>query len=218
VSVCPRRELVIGAATYGAYLLVRRLVWNDRGRARARRNGGRLLALERRLGLDVEARLQQRLLVRRRLVHGLNVGYAAFNVTVTVCWLVRLLRRRDPAYVPLRRACLLAYLGAQPVFLAFPTAPPRSLPGGVDTLSAVSRLDLEHPLLLRLYNPIAALPSLHCAFAAITGASLAERGAGPLALAYPPAVAFVVVATGNHYVLDTVAGAALGLAARRLAA
>jgi membrane-associated phospholipid phosphatase len=113
---------------------------------------------------------------------------------------------------------LLAYLGAQPVFLAFPTAPPRSLPGGVDTLSAVSRLDLEHPLLLRLYNPIAALPSLHCAFAAITGASLAERGAGPLALAYPPAVAFVVVATGNHYVLDTVAGAALGLAARRLAA
>ena len=37
-----------------------------------------------------------------------------------------------------------------------------------------------------------------------------------LAPAYPPAVAFVIFATANHYVLDAVAGAALGLAGLRL--
>jgi hypothetical protein len=37
------------------------------------------------------------------------------------------------------------------------------------------------------------------------------------ALAYAPLVAAVVAGTGNHYVLDAVGGAALGLAARGLA-
>jgi hypothetical protein len=36
------------------------------------------------------------------------------------------------------------------------------------------------------------------------------------AAAYPPAVAFTIFATANHYVLDAVAGAALAAAALRL--
>jgi hypothetical protein len=36
------------------------------------------------------------------------------------------------------------------------------------------------------------------------------------AAAYPPAVAFTIFATGNHYVLDAVAGTALGAAAVRV--
>ena len=38
-----------------------------------------------------------------------------------------------------------------------------------------------------------------------------------LAPAYPPAVAFVIFATANHYVLDAVAGAAVAGLALRLA-
>jgi membrane-associated phospholipid phosphatase len=86
-------------------------------------------------------------------------------------------------------------------------------------MSEVSGFDLEHPVLVRLYNPVAAMPSLHVAFAVLTGAAIAERAESRVvksaAYAYPPLVAFIVAATGNHYVLDTVAGAALGLAARR---
>ena len=114
---------------------------------------------------------------------------------------------------------MLAHVAAEPVFLLFPTAPPRVLDGFVDTLSEVSGVDIEHPFLVRFYNPIAAMPSLHVAFAVLTGAAIAERTESALvkgaAYAYAPLVALVVAGTGNHYVADAVAGAALGAAARK---
>jgi len=214
-----RREVTLGLFVYGLYLLVRALVLRGDGRLRARRNAEKIVALQKRLGLDVEPALQRAVLRFPRTVHGLNVGYAAFNVTLTVGWLLFLYRRRDPEYHRLRRACQGAYVVAQPVFLLFPTEPPRALEGFVDTMSEVSGFDLEHPVLVRLYNPVAAMPSLHVAFAVLTGAAIAGRTESRVvrtaAHAYPPLVAFVVTATGNHYVLDVVAGAALGLGAKR---
>ena len=216
-----RREIALGLGVYGLYLLVGRVVLRRRGRERARVNAERIVACEERLGVHVEPAVQRALLRYPRLVHGLNVGYGLFNVTLTVGWLVLLFRRRDPGYHRFRRACLLAHVGAQPVFLLLPTAPPRVLDGFVDTLSEVSGLDLEHPFLLRFYNPVAAMPSLHVAFAVISGAEIAGRSESLLvrsaARSYAPLVATVVAGTGNHYVLDAVAGAALGRAARALA-
>jgi len=216
-----KRELTFGLLVYGLYLLVRKLVLARNGRARARRNAERLVDVERRLALDVEPAVQRALLRFPRVVYGLNLGYAVFNVGLTLGWLVLLYRRRDPGYRTLRRACVLAHVGAQPVFLLFPTAPPRALDGFVDTLSEVSGVDLEHPRLVRLYNPVAAMPSLHIAFAVVTGAAIAERSesrvAKSAAYTYPALVSLVVAGTGNHYVLDAVAGAALGAVARRAA-
>lgn len=213
------REVTLGLVVYGVYLLVRRIVLRRDGRTRARRNAERIVAVEERLGLAVEPVLQRAVLRFPRVVHGLNVGYGLFNVGLSVGWLVVLYRRRDPAYHRVRRACLLAHLGAQPVFLLFPAEPPRALDGFVDTLSEVSGLDLEHPFLVRFYNPVAAMPSLHVAFAVLTGAAIAERveslPAKAAAYAYPGLVTAVVASTGNHYVLDAAAGAALGVAARR---
>ena len=129
---------------------------------------------------------QQRVQLAAGLVHGLNLGYGLFNVTLTVGWLVVLYRRRDEGYHRFRGACLVTHLGAQPAF----------------------------------YNPVAAMPSLHVAFAVVTGGEIAERSGSVVvrtaARAYAPLVATVVAGTGNHYVLDAVAGAALGAAARRL--
>ena len=215
-----RREVALGLGAYALYLLVARLVLRRDGRALARRNAERIVAVERRTGLGVEPAVQRVLLRYPRLVHGLNVGYGLFNVTLTVGWLALLYRRRDGGYHRFRRTCLLAHVGAQPVFLLMPTAPPRVLDGFVDTLSDVSGVDLEHPRLVRFYNPVAAMPSLHVAFAVVTGAEIAARSDSLLvksvAHAYAPLVATVVAGTGNHYVLDAVAGAALGVAARRL--
>lgn len=215
-----RREVTLGLGVYALYLLVARLVLRRDGRARARRNADRVVAVEERLGIDVEPAVQRALLRYPRLVQGLNVGYGVFNVTLTVGWLVLLYRRRDARFHGFRRACLIAHVGAQPVFLLLPTAPPRVLDGYVDTLSEVSGLDLEHPRLVRFYNPVAAMPSLHVAFAVVTGSEIAGRSDSALvrsaARAYAPLVATVVAATGNHYVLDAVAGAALGALARRL--
>ncbi len=215
-----RREVAIGLGTYVAYLAARALVVSPAGRRQARRNAERILRLERRLGIAVEPAVQGLALRRPRVLRAAGAGYAVFNVGLTVGWLVTLFRRRDPDYHRLRRAAVLAHAGALPVFVLAPTAPPRTLEGFVDTLAAVSGVDLEHPLLVRLYNPIAAMPSQHLSFAVVTAGLLAERSRSPgvrlVARAYPPLVALVVVATGNHFVLDVAAGAGLGALARRL--
>jgi PAP2 superfamily len=215
-----RREAAIGLGVYATYLLVRRLVVNERGHRRAAANAERIVSLERRLGIHVEPGLQALLLPRRRLLAVLNVAYVTLNVGLTVGWLMRLFHRRDPEFHRLRRAAALATLGAQPVFLFFPVAPPRTLEHFVDTIADVSGVDLDTGLIAKLYDPIAAMPSIHVTYAVVTAAGIAETSgsaaARTLAPAYPPLVALVVFATANHYVLDAVAGATLGLVALRL--
>jgi hypothetical protein len=216
-----RREAAIGLGVYAVYLAVRHVVVNDEGRRKAAQNAERIVALERRLGIHVEPELQALLLPRRHVVAVLNVAYVTLNVGLTVGWLMRLYGRRDPEFHRLRRAAVLATLGAQPAFLLFPTAPPRTLDHFVDTIADVSGVDLDKGLVARLYDPIAAMPSIHITYAVVTAAGIAETSRSPLARAlapaYPPAVAFVIFATANHYVLDAVAGAALGLAGLRIA-
>ena len=211
------REFAIGAACLGGYYLVRRLVWNERGRSRAARNADRVVAVEERLGLRIEPSVQQAALRHRRLVDMLNVGYAVGNLVLSAGWLIVLHRRGSPAFARERRAAVAAYAGALPVFLAFPTAPPRSRDEVVDTLLDRG-IDLDHQWLVRLYNPIAAMPSHHVAFAVVTGLGMARFARNPLVrvfgAVYPAAVSLVVVATGNHYTADVIAGAALGAAAR----
>jgi hypothetical protein len=216
-----RREIAVGLGVYAAYLLVRRLVVNEEGRRRANENAERVVALERRLGIHVEPELQAILLPHRQLVAVANVAYVTLNVGLTVGWLMHLFRRRDAAFHRLRRAAVLATLGAQPAFLFFPVAPPRTLDHLVDTIADVSGLDLDRSLITHLYDPIAAMPSIHITYAVITAAGIAETSDSglvrALAPAYPPAVAFVIFTTANHYVLDAVAGAALGLVGLRVA-
>jgi hypothetical protein len=219
-----RREVAIGLGVYAVYLAVRQAVYHDRGRARAERNARRIVELERRLRIHVEPGVQRLCLDRKRLVACLNAGYVTLNVLLTVGSLMRLYRRRHPDFHRLRRAAALATLGAQPSFLLFPTAPPRTLDGFTDTIRELGGIDLDDGLVSRLYDPIAAMPSIHCAYAVVTSAALVaatdNRAVRAAAVAYPPAVAGTVVATANHYVLDAVAGsvlAALSLrAARRL--
>jgi hypothetical protein len=218
--VSARREVAIGLGAYAAYLAVRRLVWTDRGRERAAANANSIAALEARLGVDVERDVQRLFLRVPTVERALNVGYAAGNVSLSVGWLLRLYHRRDPAFRRERRAATIAFAGALPFFALVPTAPPRVLDGYVDTLGG-DGTGLDHPALVRLYNPIAAMPSHHVAFAVVTGMGLARRSQHELVrigwLAYPAAVATVVVATANHFVADVAAGATLGVIARRLA-
>lgn len=213
----PLREVALGAGAYAAYLAVRRAVLTPEGRRRARRTAGRVVAGEQALGIDIEPSVQRAALRLPRLVHVANAGYAVGNVSLSVAWLLALYHRRDPGFARERRAAVAAFVGALPVFLVLPVAPPRALDGFVDTLAARG-IDIEHPLLVRFYNPIAAMPSHHVAFAVVTGAGLAARATSRRGRAawraYPALVGLVVVATGNHYVLDVAAGAALGAVAR----
>jgi hypothetical protein len=91
----------------------------------------------------------------------------------------------------------------------------------VDTIADVSGVDLDSGVVAQLYDPLAAMPSIHVAYAVVTAAGIADASASPtlrrLAPVYPPLVAAVVFVTANHYVLDAVAGAAVGALGLRLA-
>jgi len=214
------REVAIALGTYAAALGVRRVVWSPAGRARARRNTERLIRLERRLGIAVEPALQ-RAAIPRVPLGALNAVYVGANIACTVGALAVLLRRRDPGYRPLRRGVAGTMLAAQVPFLVFPTAPPRTTDGFVDTMSAASGLELDRGGVSQLFNPIAAMPSIHMAWAVISAESLRTCSRRPAVRAaatlYPPAVATVVIVTANHLVVDVVAGGLLGWAGLRAA-
>ena len=209
---------VVFAAAWGLYNIVR--ITTEGSTSRATYHAERLLHLERNLGIAWERSAQEVVLARPHLVSFFNGIYTwAFWPTV-VASLALLYVRDRLRYLVMRDALFVSGAIGLVIFASFPVAPPRFLDGFVDTLAEVSGVDLEHPLLVRFYNPVAAMPSLHVAFAVVTGAEIAARSDSVLvksvAHAYPPLVATVVAGTANHYVLDAVAGAALGVAARRL--
>jgi hypothetical protein len=215
-----RREVAIGLGVYALYLLASRRKRGEAGRLQAAKNAERVVALERRLGIHVEPKLQEPMLRHRRLLGVLNVTYVISNAALTVGFLMRLYARRNPKFHRFRRAAVLTTLACQPIFYFFPCAPPRSLDHFVDTIADVSGIDLDSGAVAQLYDPLAAMPSIHVAYAVVTAAGVAQtsdsRLARALAPAYPPLVAAVVFVTANHYVLDAVAGAAVAGVALRL--
>ena len=69
-------------------------------------------------------------------------------------------------------------------------------------------------------NPVAAMPSVHAAFATLIAITLMTRLRSRwryVAMAYPAAMAFALVYTGEHYVLDIAAGIGYAIAVHLLA-
>jgi hypothetical protein len=151
----------------------------------------------------------------------LNVAYVTLNIVLTVGVLMRLFLRRHPAFHHARRATAIGMLAAQPVFLLLPTEPPRKQEHLVDTIEEVTGIDLDARVIVQLYNPIAAMPSVHMVFAICSSFAVLASSEVPLvralAYSYPSGVAFTVLVTANHYLLDVLAGTALALVATRLA-
>jgi len=97
------------------------------------------------------------------------------------------------------------------LYIVFPTAPPRFLPewGFTDTVSDFFGQGASHGASV-LYNPYAAMPSMHVAFAlmiGVTGVRLVKLRVGRAFWAiYPFFIAFVVIVTANHFWLDAAVG------------
>jgi hypothetical protein len=125
-----------------------------------------------------------------------------------------------------RNAVLVALAISLLGYLLYPTAPPRFVDGlGFSNAQGVTGNEAIRSSGRLLFNPYAAVPSMHVGLATIFGYSLA-RLSRPLVLkvafaCYPLLMTFVVVATGNHFWLDAAFGAltaALALAAATLLA
>ncbi len=214
-------EAALVVTLYGVYELARGLVVGNT--READRHADQLVALERSLHLFVEGRVQHAADALPGLAGLLGVSYLTLHLAVTAVVLLWLHRRRPTAFPFVRTTLLVASALALVGFLAYPAAPPRLAGIGIaDTVSS-GRVDLNHGLVSSLYNPYAAVPSMHVGYALIVATSLLRYGrrrlVRSLAAVYPAFVLLVVVATGNHFFLDAAAGAlvaALALAAASL--
>lgn len=158
------------------------------------------------------------------LALAVSFWYAAAHYLVTPLVLALLWWRRPSTYRRARTALVLATVVALACYLLLPVAPPRLVPGTVDVLAQTSSYGWwsahgPAPKGVGLStNQFAALPSMHVGWAvwvALAARALVphrHRRWAPLLWVYPATTAFVVVATGNHWVADVVAGVLVVLA------
>lgn len=205
---------------YILYTVVRFLV-KDRGPVEGIRNGYDILHLERRLGLAWEGGLQEYLLPHEWLVKAANWYYViGFLPVILVCASIAALLDFQ-TFLWWRRRFALTMLIALLGFALYPLAPPRMLPGMVDTLMVYGPQyygDVEGSSLFNAYgrlpsmvNVYAAMPSMHVAWSIIAGALLVSSFKGrwwawTLGAGHPVLMGVAVVVTANHYLLDVVVG------------
>jgi hypothetical protein len=174
-----------------------------------------LLHVEQVLHVDPEAALDHWLAGHQTLALWVSNYYDNAHFVVTLGVVGWLWWRHADQYRPLRTSLVLINVIGLLVFWRDPTAPPRLLDPGryPDVVAATHAFGSWHSgTLATAANQLAAMPSLHLAWA--TWSSLAvwrvfrEHRAAVLVWAYPLVTAVAVMATGNHFLLDAVAGVA----------
>ena len=182
-------------------------------------NGRAIVSFEQRLHLDPEHALNRWL---AGLPNGFSLAaayyYEVLHYVVTPLVLVWLYRTSRVVYSNARNSLVAMTLPSLAIFWLLPTVPPRMLSGsGLHDIVAEqhrwgwwSSGGTTSTALSGFINDSAAMPSLHVAWAAWCGLQLLRyarhRSARILGVAYPVATAFVVIATANHYLADTVVG------------
>jgi hypothetical protein len=204
-------ELSIWSVVYGLYLAVRGVSIASPDEAFANARG--VVDLERALGLYHEASFQSAL---RGVDEALSVYYLLGFAPLLVGVLVWLGISHRPRYRELRTLLLVSIGVAVVVHVTLPVAPPRLLPGlGIaDTVG----LDQNHDSLFGIpFNPYAAMPSMHVGWSLLVGLVALKASRSPVLRGFfalhPAMMAISVTATGNHYFLDSLAGALVALLA-----
>jgi membrane-associated phospholipid phosphatase len=204
------RQLLIWFGFVFAYQVARGLA--DRNPAKAFVDGWRILDFEQRVTNHVfEVTLQQFAISSGVLSKLVAWTYWNSEFTVVGLALLWVYLRRHEAFSRFRNAIIGANLVGLIGYIVLPTAPPRMFPSiGFINHHTSGVVELAG-------NPYAAMPSLLAADALIVGillASLVRRRLWKvLWLVWPLWVWFAVMATGNHFWLDVLAGIALGSAA-----
>lgn len=214
------RQLLLFYACYHAYSIVRGLA-DDPGAAQTAFDNARgIIHLEQTLSIFVEPAIQAWAMSSGLLIDGASWIYVNAQTSVTVGALVFIYLRRNRSFYFVRNMMIVAMCLALVGYIAYPTAPPRFFPewGFFDSVSAFAGVEPDSTTVDALFNPYAAIPSMHVAFALMIGLSMARLVTQPFLRlawrAYPLLVTFVIVATANHFLMDAILGALVaGLAA-----
>jgi hypothetical protein len=198
-------EVATLVALYGVYELVR-----GQGHATftaARAHTDWIVDVERQFHLFGERAVQHAAHWLPGVPTLLGIAYIALHFLGTAAFLVWLYRRHPERFPRVRNTLIAATGIALAFYLLFPVAPPRLAGlGFVDTVSDSARVNLSSDLLGSLYNPFAAVPSLHFGYALLVGLTLAAVGHRLAGWSYPAVMLLVIVATGNHFFFDAAAG------------
>jgi hypothetical protein len=211
------RELLLLVAGYLVYTLARLLADDDR--MTAIKHAATMIPVEKALGLAWEPASNAFLAAHELLGVFASYWYATLHYLVTPAVLFLLWKFRPESYSRARTALIVATGLALAIYISFPVAPPRLMDNYVDILSSTSHwgwwgADASAPRGLGgSTNELAAMPSMHVGWAVwsawAVGHLTSDTRLKILAWLYPIGTAVVVVATGNHWTLDVVAGAAL---------
>ncbi len=208
IDVIRQIGLVVGA--YYLYRIVRGVV--DGKTHVAFDNARTLVDIERGMGLFFEPTLQGWALSQSYVVEAADWMYVNSHFTITTGFMVWLYFARNHAFYFVRNMFMIAMGLALVLYVLYPTAPPRLMPewGFTDTVAAFVGEATANSASV-LYNPFAAVPSMHVAFAlmvAIPAVKLVRIR--PLKVfwgIYPFVVTMAVMITANHFWVDAALGA-----------
>ncbi|CAB4912460.1 unannotated protein [freshwater metagenome] len=221
-------QLVVVVIAYTLYQNTRGLINDQLGASQAFANADWIVSTERLLHLDMEAGIQSFARSVPGLSDAASLMYLNAQFSVTFGAMIYIYLRHNEAFGFVRNMFIGAWTLALIGYVLLPTAPPRLVPGlGIhDAVAEMTKVDPadQTSTVSKLFNPYAAVPSMHVGFSLMIGIPLARlsrhRVTKVFWSAYPVVVLFVVMATGNHFFLDGVFGAlAVGisaLVARRL--
>jgi hypothetical protein len=208
------RQVLLFFLAYYAYGVVRGGVDDARGATIAFRNADHLIYIERALHIFVEPSIQAWAQTKPVIIDTADWIYINAQTTVTVGALVFIYLFHNQRFYFVRNMMITAMALALIGYIVFPAAPPRFFPewGFVDSVSNFVGVNhgAKHGV-NNLFNPYAAVPSMHVAFSLMIGGTLSRlakrRYARILWGCYPVLVTFVIVATGNHFISDAFLGA-----------
>jgi membrane-associated phospholipid phosphatase len=211
-------ELIVVLFLLRLYDLVRE--HSDLRKGDAIQSGKDLFNFEKWLHIDIEPSINHWTVDHRVFNYLASYWYQYAHITISMCVLAWCWYWRPWAYRKFRNALVLINLAGLTVFLLFPVAPPRLLPGAgfidADKLVGFGSNNVG-PVTADAYG---AFPSLHIAWAtwvvAVTYTLVRNQRLAQLWIIYPFITVVAIVATGNHFVLDAVAGAILSLAALKV--
>ena len=205
-------EVFLVASALPLYYLVRGQAQERVPEAIAR--GVDIANFEKSLGIFWEVQLQSWILPYDWLVSALNAFYLYGHLPIIGALAIWMYFWHRPQYLLMRNAFLISGAIGLVVFLNFPTAPPRLLPGYlgfgfVDTI--LQEYNSSRPDTPSFFvNEYAAMPSLHVGWNLLVGISLwlATRNiiVRAFAVLMPLAMFVVIVLTANHYIVDAFAG------------
>lgn len=207
------RELLIVIPGYLLYRTVRSLVTGRESEAFGR--AADIIHFERGLHIFWEIDMQGLVVHNALLLKASNAVYDWCHfpaIVFTAVWLFFLHREE---YKLARNAFLISGAIGLLIYGTLPVAPPRFMPawGFIDTV-AFHESTQQVSLPPFLVNEYAAMPSLHFGWNLLVGIAIVRNASGPLralGVIMPTLMFLSIVITGNHYIMDGIAGGLVAL-------